>query len=111
MATTDEQLEARGYRKSVRSSYKLWRSTDTLFQRRFEDDNGVQYFLNAWVYPEGRYGNTEIPRGVSYQAQLYNDETFVDIDVTCDTVEEAEDMIGKIWFELGYDYYELFDGF
>lgn len=108
MSKYEKQLLNKGYRKSVQESYKLLHQSDTLYQKRVSDYNGVRYYINVWWYPErptGGMGHGSIPESIQPEVQMLTpDGNRVDIAYLSDDIEKAETFFDDTWVELGMEY-------
>ena len=102
MYNIEEELEKRGYRRHVHESYRIFKSTNLLYQKRITDANGTRYFINAWIYPE-----LPVEQRVQFETQFSNEgEAVLDACSFYRNPEEAENQFKDIWSTMGYGYTE-----
>jgi hypothetical protein len=111
MTELQQKLESLGYTKSVQESYKIFHSTDTLFQKRIRDKKGTRYFINIWWYPTTVVKGHALNEGIQYSVQIHTEDDshnrVVNIEFGSDySVVEAENLCDELWETLGGKYYE-----
>lgn len=110
MTILQEDLLSRGYKKHVSESNKIFKMTDTLFQKRISDEKGKKYFINLWYYAEGRHGQTSLPESIQAEVQFETDGvTHENMNVTLFTrdIDKIEEVFENMWVTLNLGYYEL----
>lgn len=105
---TDQDFLSRGYKVYPPSAIDP-EGVSKLFQRRFDDKNGIKYFITVrkWKpYPpyidHVRY---------EYDIQLYkiNDHAAVNLEFSNDwSIETVEEFLDTMWNPETFDYYEEF---
>ena len=109
---TDMLLEHKGYHEFSPSRFDS-DGIDTKFQKRFDDENGKKYFITVdkwreWTHPHT--GET-FPPAYEFNTQFTAPDDFP-INVQCFagcTIEQAEEMMEKIWQNCGMEYYERWE--
>lgn len=101
-----KQLIELGYKKHISDSYKMFHSTNVLYQKRVDDDKGIRYYINSWYYPDG-HSHEE---GIQIDVQLYGVENKVIMNVTMfeQDPRNAEMYLQYMWETLKLGYYELY---
>lgn len=110
---TDEKLIARGYKQYERTPFDS-PSVVCRFQKRFDDEKGKKYFIDAVKWGEFRHPHTGqvFPASYEYECQLYKGGSHDAFDVnflSSWTIEEVEAFVEKIFRTCRCDYYELWD--
>lgn len=118
MITTDEYLLEKGYKKYdaipyIDSDYIVAR-----FQKRFDDDFGKKYFIDAlkWSHeyiPYHRRDKYWEPFNYEYEAQITMFENGKALDFhfhSSWTLDEVEDFMENFFEKMTPNYYESWDG-
>lgn len=104
-----QKLLSRGFKKYISEGYRNFKYTDTLFQKRVEDEFGILYFTDVWYYPPTVFDNgSEIGESIEVNVR-YRDQNGVPVmNVTLfeKGIDEAEDLLAKIWCNMTLGYYE-----
>ena len=97
---TDKLLLDNGYKK-----YKdNIGNADCFFQKKFEDEKGIMYFLDFYKY---ECGNED-----KYEVKLTTSQNKYDLEILMYsfdeemTIEQIEREVYATWYGLGCDYYE-----
>lgn len=103
-----DQLISKGYKKYVSKSNAVFKSTDTLFQKKVVDDKGIRYFIDCWWYKEQTINGHTIPEGWQFEVQFSGDDVSKTMNVMLfeKDVDNAEQMIDHMWTVLNLGYYE-----
>lgn len=110
MTILQEDLLSRGYKKHVSESNKIFKMTDTLFQKRISDEKGKKYFINLWYYAEGRHGQTSLPESIQADVQFETDgvtDENMNVVLFTQDVDKIEEVFENMWVTLNLGYYEL----
>lgn len=105
-----EILISKGYKKHVSEHYKVFHTTDTLFQKRISDDKGKKYFIDVWYYPAGRYGHTDLPESIQAEVQFEKDgitDENMNVELFTKDIDKIEEVFENMWKYLALGYYEL----
>lgn len=108
MSNLTEQLIEAGYKKHVAEFYKVFHSTDTLYQKRIDDERGKRYFINAWHYPKDEV----IPfEALQFEVQFDGamEDDVINVEISTNNYVLAEKEFDRIWKLMNYGYYELWD--
>lgn len=113
-----------------KSEYKWfkdnWKNSLRGFQKRFNDEKGIKYFITGYHYNHSKQLNRvdiEEKDSYTFDVQFILDENnkhqCVDISFSADflpneyrsttTLQEVEEFYEKTWINLGCPYYELND--
>jgi hypothetical protein len=104
-----QKLLDNGYRKHCSLNYTTFHSTDTLYQKRIDDDVGKRYYINAWYYPCKDWNNGNIsPESIMVEVQLKDQDGDAYLTVSPwvnNDIVKAEEIIDRIWLSerCGYD--------
>lgn len=118
MLTLQDWLAA-DYKRHDQTTHNL---SDFLLQKRFDDELGKKYFINAWVY---EHFNKEYYRvnphmsevSFSPEVQFRRDEEnkpTMDVSLICyesTTIAEIEQQVECLWLFLEKPYYKKFSEF
>jgi hypothetical protein len=107
-----EKLLAAGYKKSVSSHYKTFKSTDTLYQKCIRDELGKRYYINAWYYSYADYPQIPETESVEFEVQFKkkgSDDAIMDVTLFTKDIKEAETYFAFMWKQLDLGYYEWED--
>lgn len=112
MRTTLQQLLIDcGYKEWYNSQGQLFHETKWLYQKKVFDDKGIQYFINAYWYPEIVNNDRNLREGIQWEVQFNMDdgETF-EVIYSTNEVDKAERMFHTIWSDVrGIEYYERYE--
>lgn len=103
-----QELLSRGYKKYTSESYR----TDTLFQKRVEDELGILYFIDVWYYPRTVFHNgneTEDTIEVTVQYRDQNGYPIMDVNLFEKDIDKAEVLLAQIWCDMSLGYYEKWE--
>ena len=103
-----QELNKKGYKKYVSESNRVFKMTDTLFQKKVVDDKGIRYFIDCWWYEQQCINGTVIPESWQFETQFHGDKIDQVIDVMLfeKDIDKAEQMFNDMWVKLGLGYYE-----
>lgn len=107
-----DQLVAKGYKKWVSESNRIFKMTDTLYQKQIDDDKGKKYFINIWYYPAQRYGHTDLPESIQAEVQFTGDgvtDEHMDVTLFVKDIDKIEEVFENMWVKLGLGYYDLWE--
>lgn len=108
---TDSQLLSAGY-KTFKSSIRSQATQG--FQKRFDDDNGLKYYVTIWEYSNSEYKD-QYAKGTlpdfSYAPDVQFERKGVVFNVEVllsqfNELEEVEAFVEELWVKMGCDYYE-----
>jgi len=109
-----------GYREHKSKSYETLKMTDTLLQKRIDDEIGKKFFIDVWVYDNKYYKETgKFPKDspdFSFQpeVQFYSKEDEPMFNCMCfmgdkQSVEDVEEFFAELWAKMNLGYYERFE--
>lgn len=107
---TKEQLIAAGYKPFIQRNLKEF--TNSFYQKRFDDENGKKYFITVAEYDNSKYQHLHNLPEFSYQpdSQLVSNGITFNVDMlNPESIQQMEELFEKMWYNLGCEYYELFD--
>lgn len=108
-----DELIKRGYKEYEPSKIDSDR-VKCILQKRFDDDFGKKFFIDVkvweeWVHP---YTGEVFPESYEFDTQF--SEGGRPINVTFFggewSIDEVEDRMQKMWYEMDFDYYEVWEG-
>lgn len=111
----EKDLLERGYAKcSIPPSYK-YQCCSGFYQKRFDDDVGKKYFIDAIQYEPFRHPHTGelCGGGFEYSTQLHQKRTHLPINLEFFagwSVDDVEEHLERLFASGDYDYYEWWDG-
>jgi hypothetical protein len=103
-----EKLLEKGYKKYVSKSNAVFKSTDTLFQKKVVDDKGVRYFIDCWWYKEEVINGHTIQESWQFEVQYSSSPVSNTMNVMLfeKDIDKAEQMFDHMWTVLNLGYYE-----
>ena len=106
-----EDLISRGYKKYISEGNKIFKMTDTLFQKRISDEKGKKYYIDLWYYPAGRHGQISLPESIQAEVQFHDGdgttEENINVQLFIKDIDKIEEVFENMWQKLGLNYYEL----
>ena len=107
-----DELIARGYKRYEPSRIDP-EGVECLLQKRFDDDFGKKFFITVriwrrWVHP---YTGDISPQSYEFDIQFSEDDKPINVQFFGGswTIDEVEDRVEKMWYEMDFDYYEVWD--
>ena len=105
------ELLARGYKKWVSETTRIFKMTDSLYQKKVIDNKGKKYFIDIYYYPAGRYGNRDMEESIQAEVQFHNGDGITDntmnVQLFVKDIDKIEEVFENMWVKLGLNYYEL----
>lgn len=107
-----QELLSKGFKKHTSESYRTFKCTDTLFQKRVEDELGILYFIDAWYYPSTVFNNGhEMGETIEVTVQYRDQKGDPIMNVTLfeKDIDKAEVLLAQIWCNMSLGYYEKWE--
>lgn len=107
-----DYLIPKGFHEYTPPDFRRYEGLATIFQKRYEDDIGKKYFIDAkiwdWTWTD------KIPERfhIEYECQLYQKGTHdaFNVEFIDWTLEQVVDYIEKMFENGMLDYYETWEG-
>lgn len=110
MTKLEQKLIDLGYKKHVSESNRIFKSTDTLFQKKVTDDKGIRYFIDVWYYPPQRIAGRILDEGIEPEAQMsFEDDTKMNVSFLTYDIGLFEVRFSDVWELMNCIHYELWD--
>jgi hypothetical protein len=114
MLISTENLRADNYKQFINDSKTAIGSYTCSYQKRFDDSDGIRYFITVNVYNPFYTSN---PENIHFEATCnFNgmSNKIATFDVlyfvkTGATLEEMESFFNNMWVNMKCDYYEIFE--
>lgn len=110
MNDVESRLLEKGYREYPKGAFAPY-GVVRFFQKRFDDDIGIKYFINVNEWDIGFPNSDGIMNGYEYEVQLYRKGTHDAIDLTFHSewdIDEVEKYVDELFSNGKFDYYEEF---